>query len=126
MSDKYDRPYQFQGLYDGKWRVHSYCETKAEAMAWREQFRREDPLGDRNTPTQVRVVDAKSNKVIGKAYIMGDPRRPTALRRRAKVLRDLADALDRAAAQPTVARRLRGEDHIDLKSNQLGLYNILP
>lgn len=123
---KYDRPYQFQGLYDGKWRVHSYCETKAEAMAWRDRFRREDPLGDPTTPTQVRVVDAKTDKVVGKAYIMGDPRRPAALRRRARELRDLADALDRAATKPTVARRLRGEDSVYQRGMRLGLYNVLP
>ncbi|USN15334.1 hypothetical protein KIKIMORA_01880 [Brevundimonas phage vB_BpoS-Kikimora] len=126
MSDKCDRPYQFQGLYDGKWQVHSYCETKAEAMAWRDQFRREDPLGDRTSPTQVRVVDSKTRKVIGKAYIMGDPKRPALLRRQAKLLRTLADALDKAADQPTVAKRLRGEAQVDMKAYHAGINDILP
>lgn len=126
MNDKCELPFQTQGLYDGKWEVHSYCETKDEAFAWREWFKNQDPLGDNTTPTQVRVVDAKTGKVIGKTYVMGDPKRPAALRRRAKLLRTLADALDKAADQPTVARRKRGEYRVEEKAYQAGLHDILP
>ena len=126
MTDSYDLPYQMQGLYDGRWKVHSYCATQEEAFAWRDAFKNNDPLGGPTSPTQVRVVDAKTQQVIGKTYVMGDPKRPAALRRRANLLRDLASALDKAAGQPTVAGRLRGEARIEEKAYQAGIREILP